>query len=437
MRVSLSRFMRGMDGIAPNDHSVIVVGVSGGKDSMLLLHLLHSASYDIIAAHVNYGLRGEESDGDEKFVREFCEQRDIQLVVHRANPDELRKGNLQANARKVRYDFFESIASKFERAYIAVAHHSNDQVETILMKWLRGSYRFFPVGMKQRSSRIIRPLLEYTAEEVHWFVQGLGLQWRDDSSNLKLDYTRNKIRHRVIPALSEATEHFTEEILRQHERWKLYDGYMESRLELEVKDFVKKENGKTELSFGFIRNDGFDHLRIQYAFQDYGITLGNASEILKLKDAESGKRWVSGAVEIWRQRGGWLAFRPVTEEKQEWLITEDITEVNAAVRLILERKEVDPQIETNSKVALLDARALTFPLVLRYWKKGDRFQPLGMKGEKLVSDFLIQEKIEQKEKERVLVLESGGRVCWVVGMRISELFKISDTTDAHWRLEVK
>ena len=429
--------MRGMDGIAPNDHSVIVVGVSGGKDSMLLLHLLHSASYDIIAAHVNYGLRGEESDGDEKFVREFCEQRDIQLVVHRANPDELRKGNLQANARKVRYDFFESIASKFDRAYIAVAHHSNDQLETILMKWLRGSYRFFPIGMKQRSSRIIRPLLEYTAEEVHWFVQGLGLQWRDDSSNLKLDYTRNKIRHRVIPALSEATEHFTEEILRQHERWKLYDGYMESRLELEVKDFVKKENGKTELSFGFIRNDGFDHLRIQYAFQDYGITLGNASEILKLKDAESGKRWVSGAVEIWRQRGGWLAFRPVTEEKQEWLITEDITEVNAAVRLILERKEVDPQIETNSKVALLDARALTFPLVLRYWKKGDRFQPLGMKGEKLVSDFLIQEKIEQKEKERVLVLESGGRVCWVVGMRISELFKISDTTDAHWRLEVK
>lgn len=437
MRVSLSRFMRGMDGIAPNDHSVIVVGVSGGKDSMLLLHLLNSASYDIIAAHVNYGLRGEESDGDEKFVRDFCEQRDIQLVVQRADPEELRKGNLQANARKVRYDFFESIASKFDKAYIAVAHHSNDQVETILMKWLRGSYRFFPIGMKQRTPRIIRPLLEYSAEEVHWFVQGLGLQWREDSSNLKLDYTRNRIRHRIIPALSEATEHFTEEILRQHERWKLYDGYMESRLEQEIKEFIKIENEKTELSFGFIQNDGFDHLRIQYAFQDYGITLGNASEILKLKDAESGKRWVSGAVEIWRQRGGWLAFRPEAEEKQEWLITEDITEVNAAVRLILERKEVDPQIETNSKVALLDARALKFPLVLRYWKQGDRFQPLGMKGEKLVSDFLIQEKIEQKEKERVLVLESGGRVCWVVGMRISELFKISDTTEAHWRLEVK
>jgi tRNA(Ile)-lysidine synthase len=426
-----------MDGIAPNDHSVIVVGVSGGKDSMLLLHLLNSASYDIIAAHVNYGLRGEESDGDEKFVRDFCEQRDIQLVVQRADPEELRKGNLQANARKVRYDFFESIASKFDKAYIAVAHHSNDQVETILMKWLRGSYRFFPIGMKQRTPRIIRPLLEYSAEEVHWFVQGLGLQWREDSSNLKLDYTRNRIRHRIIPALSEATEHFTEEILRQHERWKLYDGYMESRLEQEIKEFIKIENEKTELSFGFIQNDGFDHLRIQYAFQDYGITLGNASEILKLKDAESGKRWVSGAVEIWRQRGGWLAFRPEAEEKQEWLITEDITEVNAAVRLILERKEVDPQIETNSKVALLDARALKFPLVLRYWKQGDRFQPLGMKGEKLVSDFLIQEKIEQKEKERVLVLESGGRVCWVVGMRISELFKISDTTEAHWRLEVK
>lgn len=437
MRVSLSRFMRGMDGIAPNDHSVIVVGVSGGKDSMLLLHLLHSASYDIIAAHVNYGLRGEESDGDEKFVREFCEQRDIKLVVQRAHPDELRKGNLQANARKVRYDFFESIASKFDKAYIAVAHHSDDQVETILMKWLRGSYHFFPLGMKQRTSRIIRPLLEYSAEEVHWFVQGLGLQWREDSSNLKLDYTRNKIRHRLIPALSEATEHFTEEILRQHERWKLYDGYMESRLEQEIKDSIKKENGKTELSFGFIQNDGFDHLRIQYAFQDYGITLGNASEILKLKDAESGKRWVSGAVEIWRQREGWLAFRPQSGEKQEWLITEDMTEVNAAVRLVLEKKVGSPQIETNSKVALLDAHALTFPLTLRHWKQGDRFRPLGMKGEKLVSDFLIQEKIEQKDKEDVLVLESDGQICWVVGLRVADTFKITELTKSCWRLEVK
>jgi tRNA(Ile)-lysidine synthase len=429
--------MRGMDGIAPNDHSVIVVGVSGGKDSMLLLHLLHSASYDIIAAHVNYGLRGEESNGDEKFVREFCEQRDIQLVVERANPDELRKGNLQANARKVRYDFFESIASRFDKAYIAVAHHSNDQVETILMKWLRGSYRFFPLGMKQRTPRIIRPLLEYSAEEVHWFVQGLGLQWREDSSNLKLDYTRNKIRHRVIPALSEATEHFSEEILRQHERWKLYDGYMESRLEQEIRDFVKKENGKTELSFGFIQNDGFDHLRIQYAFQDYGITLGNASEILKLKDAESGKRWVSGAVEIWRQRDGWLAFRPETEERQEWIIGEEMTEVNAAVKLSLEHRHGKPAIETDRNVALIDADKLKFPLLLRHWKQGDRFQPLGMKGEKLISDFLIQEKIEQKDKEQVLVLESDGQICWVVGLRVADAFKITETTEACWRLEVK
>ncbi len=428
--------MRGMDGIAPNDHSVIVVGVSGGKDSMLLLHLLHSASYDIVAAHVNYGLRGEESDGDEKFVRDFCEQRDIQLVVHSANPDELRKGNLQANARKVRYDFFESIASKFDKAYIAVAHHSNDQVETILMKWLRGSYRFFPIGMKQRSSRIIRPLLEYTAEEVHWFVQGLGLQWRDDSSNLKLDYTRNKIRHRVIPSLSEATEHFTEEILRQHERWKLYDGYMESRLELELQGFIKRENGKTELSFGFIQNDGFDHLRIQNAFQDYGITLGNASEILKLKDAESGKRWVSGAVEIWRQRDGWLALRPESGEKQEWIIVEEMTEVNAAVKLSLEFRHGKPTIETNRNVALMDASKLKFPLTLRHWKQGDRFQPLGMKGEKLISDFLIQEKIEQRDKEHVLVLESEGQICWVVGLRVADSFKISVDTQASWRFEV-
>ena len=434
MRVSLSRFMRGMEGIAPNDHSVIVVGVSGGRDSMLLLHLLHSASYDIIAAHVNYGLRGEESDGDEKFVRDFCEKRDIQLVVMHADADELRKGNLQANARKVRYDFFESIASKFDKAYIAVAHHSNDQVETILMKWLRGSYRFFPLGMMQRTSRIIRPLLEYNAEEVHWFVQGLGLQWREDSSNLKLDYTRNKIRHRVIPALSEATEHFTEEILRQHERWKLYDAYMESRLEQEIRGFLTREKERTELSFGFLKQDSFDALRIHYAFQEYGITLGNANEILKLKDSESGKRWVNGAVEIWRQRDSWLALRTDSEKKLTWLITEDMTNVNAHISLQLERKEGKPLIDTNPKVALLDADKLKFPLTLRHWKQGDRFQPLGMKGEKLISDFLIQEKIEQSDKEKVMVLESEGEICWVVGMRVADEFKITESTRAYWRI---
>ena len=175
-------------------------------------------------------------------------------------------------------------------------------------------------------------------------------------------------------------------------------------------------------------------MRIHYAFQEYGITLGNANEILKLKDSESGKRWVNGAVEIWRQRDSWLALRTDSEKKLTWLITEDMTNVNAHISLQLERKEGKPLIDTNPKVALLDADKLKFPLTLRHWKQGDRFQPLGMKGEKLISDFLIQEKIEQSDKEKVMVLESEGEICWVVGMRVADEFKITESTRAYWRI---
>lgn len=408
-----------------------LVAWSGGPDSTALVHLMLEAGCDIAAAHVNYGLRGDESDEDENFVRQTAERLGIALYVHRADMTRLRGRSLQEAARILRYDYFRRLVEAQNYTYVALGHTADDDVETRMYSLLRSKH-FNPLaGIPPVRTPFVRPLLVYTRKDVMRYLESRGIPYRTDSSNLKTDYLRNKIRLEVLPKLAEINPSYAENILsagavsdaqaRMLRRIFVRSGVLEN-------DFLDLEKlARYEKRYGpdFRRLFFLQRLKEMYGF--------NASEVetvLRLADAQTGKSARLGGISAVRERNGIAFLRSEPEVLAPLVIAGGVGEGRFGKFRIFWGTENLP-----GKGFRADYERLKFPLSVRFPQHGDAFVPLGMKGRKKVFDLLAEMKVPAAEKKYKFAVEDSDGIVYVEGYRPAERVKVTDSTkvEFHFR----
>lgn len=399
-----------------------LLAVSGGLDSMVMLHLFIAAGFEVVVAHCNFGLRGEESDGDERLVVDYTRKAGIRCFVKKVS---ITEGSIQLQARTARYSWFESLKTEEGLGKIATAHHLDDSLETSLLNLVRGTGVSGLAGIPVKNKSIVRPLLFATKEELKQYAQEVKLEWREDSSNQKVDYQRNKLRHKVIPTLRELNPSLVQTYASTKARLAATRYFLTEKVDQIKEDFFNEELHEFDLSWISAEHD---LLILSEVLAGYGFNYATVKDIFKAI-GESGKVFPSNT-----------GFSAYMDRSKLFLKQEEVTTTHLAVPSegkyhsgglvfdVVLKSANGVILDQGPDVAIFDSGELTFPLLIRSWKEGDRFQPLGMKGTKKVSDFLVDEKIPLAKKEEVLVVESGGQIAWVVGMRISSLFKVTGST---------
>lgn len=392
----------------------VLVALSGGADSVALLRLLLSAGYSCEAAHCNFRLRGKESDRDEEFVRRLCKEQQVELYVTRfdtAKFAEERHISIEMAARELRYDWFEELRKERDAAVIAVAHHRDDSVETILLNLIRGTGINGLLGIRPQNGFIVRPLLCMDREEVVDYLNSIGQEYVTDSTNLQDDYTRNKIRLNLLPAMQEINPSVKESILGTAEHLAdaaaIYKkGIEEGKLRVSVPqgiriEALKREPAPETLLFEILHPLGFNAARVK--------------DIYRAIDGQPGKVFTANGYRVLKDR--------------DLLWIEESKELTPP-RLQMEELPYTPDfiIPRDKDTACLDADKLRAPLTLRLWRQGDSFVPFGMKGTKKVSDYLTDRKFSRLRKERQWVLCCGEDIVWLVGERTDNRFRVEEET---------
>lgn len=408
----------------------ILLAVSGGIDSMVMLNLFESAGYAIGVAHCNFLLRGDESDADEQFVMEICQKKNIPFYVTRFNTTDYAKLNhlsIQMAARELRYAWFDELLDTERYDFVATAHHLNDSIETVLLNWIHGGSSEGLLGIPVKNNRIIRPLLFVSRTAIEVYAQSTNLSWREDASNLTNNYPRNFLRHQVIPKLKELNPSFEETFKIGLE--KLSAGHQLEQLALSQlqSDFVKISGKQVTILKELFEKIEHSPVILWRLIRNYHFTLPVCEDIVHALSGQPGKRFLSPTHQLVIDRSTLI----ITEHEDFWNPTEIAAEQTSAAlgpwNMTIEK--VDGKIlPAEPDIAVLDADQLQFPLVWRPWQPGDFFYPLGMEHKKKVSDFLIDNKVPMSDKPHVTVLESAGRIIWVVGYRIDNRFKVSAST---------
>jgi len=428
---AFSQFIEKRNLCSPNDR--ILVAVSGGIDSVVLLDLFYKTGYDFAIAHCNFKLRGEASDLDENMVIELAEKYHVQYFTKSFETETYavdHKLSIQEAARNLRYDWFNKLAIEKGFDRIAAGHHLDDQVETFFINIFRGAGVKGLKGMPVKRGKIIRPLLFARRDEVEKYTGENNLSYREDTSNSSDKYLRNRIRHHLLPVISELKPKYSEALLKslsflEEENEVLNDLLNQKREEL----FLTDELGlKAKLSV----IEKLSAAMFYALFAQFGFSRKVTDAILKsLKDKIPGKTFYSPTHRLLIDREYiFLREQSKSYPEKEYLIGHCTAEIPEPIPLLfrkIENKASCQMIKTPA-YAYFDIDKLTFPLTLRKWKIGDRFVPFGMKGSKLVSDFLIDAKISRFEKEDIWVLLSDEKIIWVVGHRASEKFKTMSST---------
>jgi len=418
-----------------------LAAVSGGIDSVVLCELCKQAGIDFAIAHCNFQLRGEESERDERFVRSLGENYGVEVLVKKNDTvayAEKNRLSVQEAARELRYQWFAELRNARGFAYTLLAHHADDNLETLLMNFFRGTglqgLTGMPVEDKKRG--VLRPLLNFRRDEIEAFAKENQLQWVEDSSNSSTKYTRNFFRHELIPAIKKVYPQVEENLLDNIERFKkintLYQLSVEklkqevcerqlNEVRIPIRKLMKYEN--TSLIFEIIKEFGFGEKQVQ--------------EVVKLTEAESGKFIANEKYQIIRHRN-WLIIAPKISEGHTIAIEKEQQQVSFSNGLLeLQWLSLAKfSLDKSPAMAQLDAKHIEFPLLLRKWKPGDYFYPLGMRKKKKLARFFIDQKLSKNQKENVWVVESNKKIIWVVGMRIDDRFKIELSTKQVLQLTV-
>lgn len=411
------------------------MAVSGGMDSMVMLHLFLQAGFSVAVAHCNFQLRGEESDEDENFVAAKCKKWGIPFHSIRfdTNNYAIQHGlSIQMAARELRYNWFHQVKEKENADWIATAHHLSDSVETVLLNLTRGTGLDGLVGIAHKNDFVIRPLLFATHKEVANYAAETGVIWREDRSNETDDYQRNFVRHQIIPKLEQINPAFEQSIAKMVERLSGDGAILTQAIEVWKKQFQKNENDKVILAKkGFEPNldDSYNSALLWRIVRGFGFHFDQCKKIVHALNGQSGKKFLSTSHQLVVDRE-LLILAPLSSELAE--VTIDEGQVNAYLgnkQLTFLTTINGSSLFSKENATMLDRASIRFPLIWRKWKAGDSFFPLGMTGRKKISDFLIDQKVSLIEKEAISVLESAGEIAWVVGYRIDDRFKVKTTTE--------
>lgn len=415
-----------------------LLAVSGGVDSMVLLDLFQKSSLNFQVAHCNFQLRGQESNSETEFLKQYCNEKKIILHVKYFQTKDFanqKKISIQMAARELRYRWFEELAEENQLNYIATAHHLNDQIETFFINTLRATSIKGLTGIPEKNKNIIRPLLDFSREEIEQYATKNHLQWKEDSSNQSTKYIRNKIRKEIIPILEEISPDLYKNFLQLFTNLKedtlLKEDYLlqiqkkftqteNDVLIIDVENLLKEKNGFIKLK----------QLLLPYDFHD-------SSEIKKLIHSISGKFIQNVNYQLLKNRNQWhLRKQNITTDKEINFFIEKNKE-NENITLIFENFFLKNKVDFKEKIEL-NSEKITFPLSIRKPKKGDVFQPLGMKGKKKISKYLKDKKFSLYEKESIyLLVDAKDEILWVIGFQIDERFKINEHTTKIIKIKVQ
>lgn len=395
----------------------VLVALSGGADSVALLRILLSLGYTCEAAHCNFRLRGEESNRDEVFVRDLCQSLAVKLHITHFNTQSYaaeKHISIEMAARELRYNWFSEVREQNNFDVIAVAHHQDDSVETMLLNLIRGTGINGLLGIRPRNGNIVRPLLCVNRSEIITYLKQIEQVYVTDSTNLQDEYTRNKIRLNLIPLMQSINPSIKESLARTsnylNEVAKIYTkGIAEGKERVITEkgiliDRLLKEASPQTLLYEILTPLGFNSAQVEDVFQSLG--------------GQAGKLFMSNEWRVIKDR--------------ELLLIEAITNQDKVTppTLKFEEKEYtsDFIISREKGIACFDADKLKQPLSIRKWRQGDTFVPFGMKGKKLVSNYLTDRKLSIVVKEQQWVLCSDEKIAWLIGERTDNRFRIDDAT---------
>ncbi len=420
----------------------IMAAVSGGMDSVVLCDLLAELHLKFAIAHANFGLRGEESDADELFVKKLAKKYNVAFYSEHFNTKAFatqEKISTQMAARALRYTWFEQLRQQLYYDSIAVAHHQSDTVETMLLNLTRGIGLPGLHGIAPKNGYLIRPLLCLRKDDIYDYVTAKQLIWREDSSNETTLYQRNKIRHEVIPVLKQLNpnlEHTVQQTAAKISGAELLVNEAIQNIRAQV---LRTENGISYLDIAGLPQSGALSLILFELLQPFGFTFEVSQSIIAAFEAESGKKFESATHTLVKDREQLVITTKNLQSFGSYEIQADQTELTVPdLQVTLAHlPAANYKITSSKKVAALDKALLQFPLKIRTWKEGDWFVPLGMNGKKKISDFLIDEKVPVNLKDRVKVLTSGNSIAWVIGYRLDNRFKITDKTEKVLEIKTK
>ena len=409
----------------------LLLAVSGGLDSVVLCALCHEAGISFGIAHCNFGLRGEESDRDAAFVAALAGRYGVQL--HTTSFDTTayaaeQKLSIQEAARDLRYGYFYKLIDSGVYSHVVLAHHADDNIETVMMHFFRGTGLQGLCGMPQVRDRILRPLLTTRRSELLQYAQEKGLEWVEDSSNQNAKYSRNYFRNELIPAIKKVYPQVEANIQDNIRRMNAIHSFYSGAVQASLDSIIERKGAEWWIPVLKLKKHAQDVLMYEL-IKPFGFGEKQVVEVVKLLDSGNGKFIANEKFQIVRH-GRWLIIAPVNLDRGLFVIEKDDSQViYPAGRLMLEQKDAQQfPLQKVSSVAQLDLSKIEFPLVLRKWKQGDYFYPLGMRKKKKLSRFFIDSKLAKHHKEAVWVLESGKKIIWVVGLRIDDRFKVTDST---------
>ena len=418
--------------------STFIIAVSGGVDSIVLAYLMHKAGACISMAHANFQLRGEESTRDEKFVKDFAAKYSIPLTLNKfetAAYAQTYKMGIQEAAREMRYAWFSNLLAENTsvKKVLLTAHHADDQVETVFMQLARGTGLHGLTGIPERREdalSIVRPLLSFSKLAIIEFAKTNGLDFVEDSSNSKDDYTRNLFRHKIVPIIQEVIPNMTQNVLDTIQRLKESEAIVEAT----VTDFWKKglrvQKGILTIPVRHWKKVNHNFTYTWGLIKNYGFKPQQINEVHKLLAATNGA-YIATPSHRFIKFNESIQIIDNNAEKEHIIIhvADGDLQVNNGV-LHFEMKEAIAlgEIKKESKYAYLDADKLEWPLLFRTWQATDYFYPLGLRKKKKLNHFLGGLKLSPAIKQKTAVLSMGDKLLWVVGQRIDDRFKITDQT---------
>ena len=412
---------------------LILVGISGGADSVALLRILMSAGYNCVAVHCNFHLRGEESNRDQMFVEHLCASLGVKLEICHYDTNKYASDNkisIEMAARELRYADFERLRQEYNANSIAVAHHRDDSVETLLMNLMRGTGIRGLTGIKPKNGYVIRPLLSVERVEIEEYLNSIGQDYVTDSTNLETDYTRNKIRLNLLPLMRvinpNADRSIENTALHLQQAYLIYNDAVQKA----IANVVKQEDGNLYINIDALLSTPSPSTILFEILSVYGYNEQQVNSIMESLNSESGKRFASNSYLLYKDRNRLVLMQ---NNEIDFCVDIDLKKIDNVIlpdgrTLRFEFRDGDAEIARDSAVATLDADKVGNSLTVRVWQQGDSFIPFGMKGRKLLSDYMTDRKFSITKKRNQCVVCNDCALVWVVGERSDNRYRITKDT---------
>ncbi len=422
------------------DNAKILIAVSGGKDSMVLVDLLLKMGGDIGIAHFNHMTRRGESDRDQRFVEKFCKTKSIMFYTISVDINKMlnnKKGkNFQDLARTQRYGWLEKIRSENNYDFIVTAHHKNDNIETFLYKISRGSGVKGLVGIRAKNGFVVRPMLSISSEEISEYIEKHKIPFVEDSSNSSDDYNRNFIRHNIIPQFEELNSNFVNRISVTIDNLKKVDLQFDFLMDAYTAKYICRKRGQIIISKSVLERVPKKRDFLFFLLQKYGFNISQVQDMLNSID-RVGALFESDMFVLVIDRVSFVIKGKSSAESHEFSVVLGKNELEG--NGVIEIEQIDnTDLKFGGRNFFIDASKVNFPMHLRNWRAGDVFKPFGLKGKgKKIKDYFTNLKMNRFDKENALVLLNGDEVCMVLGVEISYDYRVRETTKKILKVDYK